>query len=183
MNIKSRIVTSVMGLCVFACSIQFAAASDAFSGGATSVREQHGDWSLICAVVEKNERKTKDCVIQQEQVKKAENGPSQRVLAIEFHRQNKELNGVLVLPLGLRLEDGVVLQVDDAKPMAKKNFSTCLYSGCLVDLTAEQKVDASLVKGKTLSVKAVTNDEKPIEFSVSLNGFQTALDRASELLK
>ncbi|MCB5205573.1 invasion associated locus B family protein, partial [Neorhizobium sp. T786] len=154
-----------------------------FPHGASSLREQHGDWTVICSTGKSGDEDVKSCILQQEQVRQVTNGPSQRVLAIEFQRNAKGLEGVLVLPLGLNLVDGAVLQIDGNKAMEPRPFRTCLYAGCIVNVTADDKMVAGLAKGKAMTVKTTNNEGKATEFSISLAGFQAALERASDLVK
>ncbi|MES5043739.1 invasion associated locus B family protein [Rhizobium nepotum] len=159
------------------------AAEPSLPGGATSLREQYADWTVLCGIVADGDKKAKACSMQQEQVRQVKNGPSQRVLAVELQPKEKGLAGVLVLPLGLKLDKGAILQIDDGKGAGPQSFRTCLFTGCLVDVAADDKMVASLGKGKALSVKTVTDEGQDANFSVSLNGFQSALNRVNELAK
>lgn len=159
------------------------AADPTLPNGATSLREQHADWTVLCGIVTDGDKKTKVCSMQQEQARQVQNGPSQRVLAVELQPKDKGLAGVLVLPLGLRLDKGAVLQIDESKASAATPYRTCLFAGCVVDIAADAKMVAALGKGKALSVKTVTDEGKDAGFSISLNGFQNAMNRVGELMK
>ncbi|WP_249741148.1 invasion associated locus B family protein [Agrobacterium rubi] len=141
----------------------------------SSLAENYGDWSVRC--VTKNE--TRECAFSQTQL----NTNSQRVLVAELRPQEDgSLRGSLVLPFGLRLADGTTFAVDDLPPGKPAPFRTCLPVGCLVSLIFTEKVATSLRTGTTLKVIAKSSDTgEDVAFSVSLKGFDTALQRTTAL--
>lgn len=152
-------------------------AAQGLPGGATSLNETHGDWTVACATREGVAR----CVITQTQVS-GEN--RQRVLAVELTAAEggNTVNGVLVLPFGLRLDSGVRLAIDEAAPREPLRFSTCLPAGCLVPLAFDTASVTALRVGTALRVTATTSDStQEVAFSISLSGFTSALDRVNEL--
>jgi invasion protein IalB len=178
--LKSLLSLAGAGVAALAlCNAAFAVDAG-LPGGATSLREQHGDWTVICGVDDKS---AKNCILIQEQVRQVKDGPSQRVLAVEIQPKEKAVEAVFVLPLGLKLDKGAVLQIDDGKASDANPFRTCLLAGCVVNVSADAKLITSLGKGKALNVKTVTDDGKDANFTISLNGFQNAFDRAVALQK
>jgi invasion protein IalB len=179
------LLSSLAGVGLAALVIASAASAEngALPGGATSLREQHGDWTVICGVGKDGEKQIKNCILQQEQVRQIKDGPTQRLLAVEVNPTGQGTNAVFVLPLGLKLEKGAVLQIDDGKASDANPFRTCLLAGCIVNISADDKLMASLGEGKALAVKTMTDDGKDANFSISLNGFQKAFDRAVALQK
>lgn len=163
---------------LLALSAPAAAQSGGLPGGASSLNETHGDWTVICAVVEAETR----CLISQNQT---DGQSGQRLLTLELvPAADGGAEGVLVLPFGLALMAGAGLAVDET-PLAAAAlpFSTCLPLGCLVplDLAAEQL--AALKAGQALAIATHANEGgQEIVFSVSLKGFTSALDRAAGLL-
>jgi len=179
-----QVIPLVAGLAVAACVTGAAVAAEpSLPNGASSLREQYSDWTVLCGIGTEKDKKTKICSLQQEQVRQIKNGPGQRVLAIDLKPADKGLQGILVLPLGLKLSDGAVLKIHDSKPQPAVAFRTCLFAGCITDLKFDAKTTAALAKGKTLSVKSMSDEGKEVPFSISLNGFQSALDRVRELTK
>lgn len=160
-----------------------AATEPGLPNGATSLREQYADWTILCGIAVDGDKKSKVCSMHQEQVRQVKNGPSQRVLAIELQPKGKGLEGGLVLPLGLKLDKGATLKIDDGKASEASPFRTCVFAGCIVDIKADDKMAASLAKGKTIAVRTTTDEGKDADFSISLNGFQNARNRVSELMK
>ena len=166
---------------IFGAALLMGGAGPSFAqglpGGASSLNETHGDWTVICATPEGNVR----CAVSQVQVN-SEN--RQRVLTVELTaaKGGNAASGTLVMPFGLALENGVVLSIDDGAAMPALRFSTCLPAGCLVPLTFDQDALAAMRAGTALKAKAAANGSgQEVGFSISLSGFTSALARAAEL--
>ncbi len=154
-----------------------AAAAQGLPGGATTLNETHGEWRVTCAAPEGAVR----CAISQAQVR-GEN--RQRVLAIEIFAAEggNTASGTLVLPFGLKLDQGAVFAIDEGQALPPLRFSTCLPAGCLVPLSFNKDAVTAMRTGKALKVKAAANDSgQEVNFSISLAGFASALARAAEL--
>lgn len=147
-------------------------------GGASSLSETHGDWTVTCTAPEN----IVGCAITQSQMA---DESRQRVLAMELRpgEDGEVTNGILLLPFGLRLDDGVRLAIDDdSETFQTLRFSTCLPAGCLVPLSYNGAAVSALRAGSTLFVKANASDNgQEIRFSISLDGFISAHSRAAEL--
>jgi len=180
--LKKSVILTGIGMAALAAASAFAA-DPSLPNGATSLREQYADWTVLCGINTDGDNKTKVCSMQQEQVRQVKNGPSQRVLAVELQPKDKGLEGVLVLPLGLKLDKGATLKIDEGKASDASPFRTCVFAGCIVDIKADDKMAASLGKGKAIAVKTVSDEGKDADFSISLNGFQNAMNRVNELMK
>lgn len=101
-----------------------AAAAQGLPGGASSLNEAHGDWSVACAAREGSVQ----CAISQSQVS-GQNG--QRVLTIELRAAEggEAINGVLILPFGLRLDEGVTLAIDESAALRRWRPHVRIVSG------------------------------------------------------
>lgn len=143
-------------------------------GGASSLRETYQDWTVSCQIVSN----TKLCGLSQEQ--QQQNG--QRVLAIELQSNAENgASGVAVMPFGLKLNEGVKLQIDEQAEIPAIAFSTCLPAGCILPVSLDAKQIASARAGQALKLKAASVDGREMTFSVSLKGFSAALDRLLQL--
>ncbi len=143
-------------------------------GGASSLRETYQDWTVSCQII----NNVKQCALSQEQ--QQQNG--QRVLAIEL-QPNAEggIAGITVMPFGLKLNQGVKVQIDEQAELPAIAFSTCLPAGCLLPISLDVKSVAALRAGQALKLKAASVDGRDMNFPVSLKGFSAALDRVSKL--
>ncbi|WP_127144325.1 invasion associated locus B family protein [Pelagibacterium montanilacus] len=146
-------------------------------GGANSLNETHGDWTVACVAPEGVAR----CAMTQTQVQ----GESrERVLAIELTTADggDGVTGLLVLPFGLNLDAGITLAIDEATELDPRRFSTCLPAGCLVPIAFDGNAYARLRAGTTVMVRANANGSTPeVTFTVSLNGFASASSRLDQL--
>lgn len=145
-------------------------------GGASNLTETHGDWTVRCGAVDL----VVSCEAFQEQISSQN---QQRVLAISFGSADAVLTGVLVLPFGLLLANGALLQIDDKPASEVQSFQTCLPAGCLVPLEMDADWIGALRTGTTLGVGAQSVSGQEANFSISLTGLSSALDRIADLIK
>lgn len=145
-----------------------------FPSGATALQEVYQNWRVLCSVKDKQ----KICTASQTQTQR--NG--QQLLAVEVRPEaNSALAATIVLPFGLLLDSGVVLQVDDKPALAPLRFHTCLPIGCVVRYTFDAKTVSQIRAGKVVKI-AVSNDGgSTLAMNVSTEGFGPALDRAMVL--
>jgi len=154
-------------------------------GGATSLSETHGNWRLQCAgpaavnPAAVAGSATVSCTVIQEQ-SDAQSG--RRVLAMQLSAAESGLTGTLVLPLGLLLESGTVLVIDEAAPLAPLRFRTCLPAGCVVELRFDQATTAALRDAEEMKLTVTADDGTAASFGVPLDGLGAALDRAAQIL-
>lgn len=146
------------------------AVASTLPGGASSLNETYKDWRVACM----QQGTTKRCALSQQQAQ--QNG--QRVLAIELNAPSgNTVAGTLVLPFGLALDSGIAFQIDDKPAMQTIRFRTCVPAGCLVNVSFDAPTLVALRAGAVLKIKATADDGAATPFSISLQGFGTALDR------
>ncbi len=147
-------------------------------GNASSLRESHGDWQVACATKQGAVR----CAMSQTQLRGQDR---QRVLTVELSSSGdgNALKGLMVMPFGLSLDDGVILTLDDNAELPSRSFSTCLPAGCLVPLAFDPETAAALRSGKVLKVNATADGGDDLVLSVSLKGFSSAYDRVLSLME
>jgi invasion protein IalB len=150
------------------------AAASTLPGGASALQETYDDWQVACG----QQGNVKRCAMVQQQISKDNR---QRVLDIELWPAGDKLQGALMLPFGLALDQGVTLQVDDGTPGQPLHFRTCLPGGCVVPLSFDARSLAPLLHGTALKVKAVVDGGGIAPFTISLKGFSGAYNRALAL--
>lgn len=132
-------------------------------------------WSMRCNAEEdvKAQDKRGKCEIYQRQDVK-ESGQRVIEFAIGYPVEQKEARGIFILPMGILLQSGVKLAVDDQAPM---NFQVryCLPNGCYAFVSLNEEVLATLSKGTNASVEVVSADGKPLKIAMPLKGFSKAL--------
>jgi invasion protein IalB len=144
--------------------------------GATSISESYGDWTVDCRIAEGR----KLCIVAQSQ---GDNRSGQRVFAIELRSPREgRSEGTILMPFGLRLENGAVLKLDDKDLGQGVRFSTCIPAGCLLPISFPAAATDALKGGQRLTVAALNlSTGEPVSFNISLNGFPAAFARVIAL--
>ena len=147
----------------------------ALPGGASSLMETYGDWSVAC----QSDQAAIRCAISQQQVQQ----DGQRVVTIELQTAPDDaLAGNLVLPFGLQLDAGATLRIDEQPAMAPLRFHTCLPAGCVMGVSFDAATVTALRAGTKLRVATRTADTgQEFAIDISLNGFASAIDRLKAL--
>lgn len=177
MRNKSRLVLAALAFGIVPVTAQEASpVASPLPGGAQSLNEEHGDWTVSCRVGDSR----KLCVMSQN-LADAQSG--QPMLSIELATPAVDhAEGMLLLPFGLRLADGAVLKVDGNAVGGNWPFLTCIASGCLVPVAFDASQVSALRAGKELVISGfAAGGAAPVEMKVSLNGFSRAANRSVEL--
>ncbi|KAA0968516.1 invasion associated locus B family protein [Aureimonas fodinaquatilis] len=152
-------------------------ATTGLPNGATSINETYDEWIVTCL----NGPNGKACSLAQIQ---NDQKSGQRALAIQLQSSAETATGVLLLPFGLQLSEGVTMAIDEATPLEKGAFSTCLPQGCMVPLNFDAEKLAALKTGKLLQLAArPMGAAEDAKLQISLKGFNAALNRVQELSK
>ena len=147
-------------------------------GGASSLSETHGSWSVNCALVEAK----KDCGFNQT-VGNPQTGSPLMGMELAAPAANTA-EGMLLTAFGLRLDAGVQLGIDGQQLGTARPFLTCVPSGCLVPLQFDEVALSALKVGSTLEVTGVkVDDGQPVTVNLSLAGFTAAYERTAELAR
>jgi invasion protein IalB len=97
-------------------------------------------------------------------------------VAVRYAPEVKAGMMYILLPLGLNLTEPVAIKVDNGPP-EHQPIQTCGNSGCLVTLTASEKLLAAMRTGTDLKLTVQDANKKPIEMSLPLLGFGIAYDK------
>jgi invasion protein IalB len=152
--------------------------NETLPGGASSVQETFGAWSVSCRIAEGR----KICTFSQV---RGNQQTGQRSFAIELRPpRDGKTEGMLVLPFGLALAAGVNLSIDD-KPLGQTiPFSTCVPDGCIVPVSFPAVATDAIKNAKAMTIMATpSGNAEPVAFAVSLEGFTAAHARVSDLAK
>jgi invasion protein IalB len=104
-----------------------------------------------------------------------ENGmPVAAVALIEPQGEPRKLLRVTV-PLGMQLQHGTRLIVDQDKPSTAPYFM-CFPNGCMADYQADADMVTKLKKGHTLTVQAINMQGQAISLPLPLTDFAKAYD-------
>lgn len=84
-------------------------------------------------------------------------------------------NAVIVLPLGLQLNKGGLLQIDKQEGGEKFSLETCLPSGCVARFKIKPEFLKGMMGGQNLYISIVDTHGKVMKIKLSLQGFDTTL--------
>lgn len=177
MRNPTLLVLTVLAIGIMPVSAQETApAPSPLPGGAQSLNEEHGDWTVSCRM----EEAQKLCVMSQ-MLSDAQS--TQPIISIELATPAVDrAEGILLLPFGLQLANGAVLKVDGDQIGNNWPFLTCIASGCLAPVDFDATEVSALRSGKELTISGLAaGSGKPVEFKISLNGFSRAANRSVEL--
>ena len=133
-------------------------------------------WAVRCNKPEKGqkEQKQKDCEIFG-RLEMQKSGMRMTEFAIGFPAvkgtDKKVARGIMILPLGISLEPGVTLKVDDGKPSPFK-VSFCTTGGCVANVDLNKDLLDSLHKGKAINLFFKTSDGRDVQLIMGLTGFE-----------
>lgn len=136
---------------------------------------QHQDWVLICA----EQAEQKRCHMQQTlSVQQGEQ--NQRVLQAIVTRQGDQRLLEIIVPLGVDLRPGLLIQVDE-NPVGATPYLTCNEAGCISLLNLDNALWRQLRAGQTAKVglRGVGQAENTV-LELSLKGFTAASNALME---
>ena len=163
--IKMNMLRTSLLLTLFLSSVAFAQ---------TPQTTEYQDWVGICAEVQGQER----CEIQQVLNMENEQGNT-RLLRATVSKMDSQLIMQLLLPLGLDVRPGVVMQIDEGEEFGVP-FLTCVQEGCLVAVPLDERRLAAMRAGSAVKVGfRPFNTDQTLVLEISLMGFT----RASQTVK
>ena len=144
----------------------------AISASAESTTHVFDDWSVNCLI--ENENSQKSCAMTQRGI---DNQTGQTVFQLLLNKESEKKLGLEVLvPLGVKLQAGVEIQVEKKK-LLNIPFEACVNKGCVAKQRISQNQQKFFIRGSTgvVLIKDLSNNEVKLPFS--LNGFQKALNK------
>ena len=139
-----------------------------FSSGAAQAQmaAESSAWLKRCE--EKNCEIVQRLMSQQNQTRVLE-------MAIGFPPGEKNARGVMVLPLGVDMQQPFTLRIDDGKPVPFK-MRYCLSDGCYGFMTLSPEMLTRMKKGQLGVFEFKTFDGQPGRLPLSLDGFTASLE-------
>ncbi|CAM3803292.1 invasion associated locus B family protein [Vreelandella rituensis] len=132
---------------------------------------EHQDWRSVCVDMPEGER----CQAQQSLNMENEQGSS-RLLLASVLRNGDDAPPILelLLPLGLDVSSGIVMQIDDGDEV-RVPFATCLEQGCYAILPIEGNLMDTMRSGNVIRIGfRPFNARQTHAVEVSLIGFTAA---------
>lgn len=145
--------------------------------GASTVSEVYGDWTVNCA--RPQDPGTGPAVICSLMQSQGDAKTGRRTFAFELRSpKDGRAEGIILMPFGLSIEDGVSFKLDDTVLGKGAVYSTCGGDGCFVPISLPTLATDTMRNATTLSVTAQKPDAKePLVVKVPLAGFAAAFDR------
>lgn len=135
-------------------------------------------WTKRCQDLKSADGKktTHYCEIFQQLSMKEKDGKLQRVLefGIGYPPGEKKARGVLILPLGVMLEQPMSLTID-GKDEVKFTIRYCTADGCFAFLILSEEFLEKLGKGEKLSLNGTAMNGQDLHIMMALTGFGKAL--------
>ncbi|MCA8928532.1 MAG: invasion associated locus B family protein [Alphaproteobacteria bacterium] len=133
---------------------------------------RNGDWEVACQEAEKDKKKV--CEMRQILVQKDTNREWLRI-AVSYGPSKEPVLRIFT-PLGVLLQPGMELKVDDSSPL-RLQYAVCLSNPprCLVAGPMDDKLVSLLKRGNKGTITFVLPNNKKVAAPFSLNGFTKSL--------
>ncbi|WP_425644175.1 invasion associated locus B family protein [Agrobacterium leguminum] len=146
--------------------------------GADSLKETYGDWALEC----KAEQTAVKCAVGQFQYDQ-KNGTAAFAMEV-FLARNGAIRIQVLVPFGMKLSEGIRLQLDDEPDERRLDFDTCVSDGCLTSIMLSGQDMNAMTKAQILKVSGVHYSRgQNLTFPTSLKGFSAAIARLESFRK
>ena len=149
--------------------------------GPSAFSETYGNWTVRCAIEEKEGESKRQCVMEQRFIwqdsKSGQRQPLLTVTLVPLDSPNKGFEAVVVTPFGLQFKSGLRLRADEA-PSTLLAFETCFPNGCVARGPLSPIMVESFRAGVVLHVDAEpAAGGEPFRLEGSLKGFTDAIGR------
>lgn len=143
---------------------------------ATGVKEPF--WAERCDKTKKADGpKRGRCEISQSLVVK-QNNQRFAEMAVSYPEGKAKARGVVIAPLGILLQAGMTMKIDDGKPF-KFQARYCDVSGCHAFVDLSEEILDTMRNGKKITISFHALNQKQINVQMSLEGFGKALKGVS----
>ena len=155
--------------------------SHAQVSGPSAFSETYGNWTVRCAVEEKEGESKRQCVMEQrffwQDPQSGQRQPLLTVSLVPLAPPGKGFEAVVVTPFGLEFKSGLRLRADEA-PSTVLAFHSCFPNGCIARGPLSPIMIESFRAGVVLHVNAEpAAGGEPFRLEGSLKGFTDAIGR------
>lgn len=172
-NLLQRLLPAIAGLMLAPTAF----AQETQGAQPSVLTETYESWTVQCVNTTEGETTKRSCQMSQELLQQE---TRQRVVLFAVADAEKGAKGTLVLPFGLRLSEGVRIELADAE-LARGAFTTCLPAGCLAELELQDASIKQLRGAEKITVVMVASNGQTARTELSLKGFSAAYDRLQAL--
>ncbi len=178
-ELKAFIMKNIKLVVAGALAVVMLASGAFFYSGNVNGQEGGKDkveaWQMRCNADEQGNAIESECEIVQQLIAQ-ETGRRFLEFVIGFKDSNTTANGVVILPLGILLEPGVNMVIDDNQPL-KFKVRYCDATGCYSVISLPESVLNMMRKGKEAYIIMRARNNQQVRVAVSLDGFSKALNK------
>lgn len=136
----------------------------------SQVKITYGDWAVRCST-----GNARACEAFQ-RLSVAETGARVAEMAVGFPPGNvRGAKAMVILPLGVRIDQPVSLTVDKGGPSRTVTVQTCTKGGCTGQITLDDEMLNAMRSGDTVTVSFQVASGQKANLDLSLKGFSLAL--------
>lgn len=166
--VLAGVATLLAAAVTFILTSAFAAGKDEKAAQTASKTETL--WTVRC---QEEDKARAHCEIFQRLIVK-ETGARVAEFAIGFPESKDVARGVIVLPLGMLLQSGVEMKIDEGKPFAFK-IRYCTQAGCFAYVNLDKTLLDLMRNGTVANFTFKAADGKDVNLQMPLSGFAKAL--------
>ena len=134
-----------------------------------NANEEKKPWNIRCA------ENTNHCEMVQ-RLNVTETGQRIIEFAITHDKETKSAKGAVILPLGVLIQPGVNLAIDDDKRF-RFEINHCLANGCYAYIEMPEAIIESFKKGNNAVLVMKDTKGTNVQIPLSLDGFTKAFER------
>jgi len=141
----------------------------------TQISFEESGWEHRCQIDPETKKENKDrCEIYKVLKVKGSQGKVAEFAVGRNIKDKNVFNGVVIAPLGVLLEEGILLKIDDGKPvMFKPRF--CAQIGCVSYITLDTALLDTMKKGNKISFIFRSYNGQKVNIDMQLSGFTKAV--------
>jgi invasion protein IalB len=146
--------------------------------GGDAEMEQFQDWTVRCERVQEDGETVRVCEMLQ-QVTVEETGETIMEVAVGFVPERELPVALFTVPLGVRLQPGLLLTVDENEPV-RIAIEICGPDGCLASMLFDEDMLNQFMRGAAGTVRIRDARDQSFDLPMSMMGFTAALERLRE---
>ncbi|MDD7971937.1 invasion associated locus B family protein [Roseinatronobacter sp. HJB301] len=184
-NLQCIMVAASTGLALLATAglmaVPVSAQTEIAESAPDSLREDFRDWIVNCVTIAADAPANAGARVCEmfQQIDHQESGQRVLTFSVRINDEDQPIS-VLITPFGLRLAEGVRVQIGDEQ-IAHLGFETCLPEGCLVVAPMDPAMITAMRQAREGAVVLVSRQGDALGVPISLMGFAAGLERLRAL--
>ncbi len=159
---------------LLSCAVAAFVAASSFAGFEAKAQEERNPWQKECGT----DRRTNKNVCLTYMRLFTNTGQPLADFAIYDNEGEARKNVRMSVPVGVLLQPGLRVQIDDGKPIQAK-YSICAPNACFAELAVDETFVNALKQGSEIVLTPYNQQAQEIKFNLTLIGFTAAYDGAA----